>query len=83
MLFNIVGVRLDSMVMTISLSHQKVHECQGLIQTWIARKSCEKKELECLVWKFVHASKVVHPGKMFLRNMFGLVTVSNAICQIP
>ena len=64
--------------MTIRLPQSKLTELQQLIQSWVHHWSCTKKELESLVGKLGHASKVVHPGKTFMRRMFELLAGTRA-----
>ena len=52
----------------------KLRDLQELIQQWIGRKTCERRELESLVGKLAHAAKVVKPGKRFMLRMFELMT---------
>ena len=68
-----LGFEVDSLAMTIHLSQLKLTELQQLIQSWVHRRSCTKKELESRVGKLGHASKVLHPGKPFMRRMFELL----------
>ena len=59
--------------MVIRVPSKKLTELQQLISSWIGRKKCTRKELESLVGKLGHASRVVPPGKTFLRRMFELL----------
>ena len=68
-----LGFELDSSSMVIRVPSKKLTELQQLIGSWIGRKRCTRKELESLVGKLGHASRVVPPGKTFLRRMFELL----------
>ena len=60
--------------MEIRLPDSKLRELQHLINEWQDRKSSTKKELESLVGKLAFATRVVRPGKTFLRRMFELLS---------
>ena len=62
-----LGLELDSDAMVIRLPEGKLMELKALVQQWLGRKSCKRKDLESLVGKLGHACKVVQPGKTFLR----------------
>ena len=47
---------------------------KNLPRQWQGKKSSTKKELESLVGKLAFASRVVKPGKTFLRRMFELLS---------
>ena len=68
-----LGFELDSQDMEVRLSLAKLRELQTIIHQWVGRKSCERRELESLIGKLAHASKVVKPGKTFVRRMFELL----------
>lgn len=68
-----LGFELDSEAMEIRLPQPKLAELRELIQSWLGRKSCTKKELQSLVGKLSHASRVIQPGKTFMRRMFELL----------
>ena len=46
-----------------------------MITEWLDRRSCTRRELESLVGSLGHASRVVQPGKTFLRRMFELLSI--------
>ena len=71
-----LGFELDSRSMVIRLPAVKLAELQKLIQDWQDKKSSTKKELESLAGKLTFASRVVRPGKTFLRRMFELISVA-------
>lgn len=68
-----LGFELDSQAMEVRLPPVKLRELQALIHSWVGKKSCERRKLESLVGKLAHASKVVKPGKTFMRRMFELL----------
>ena len=68
-----LGFELDSSTLEIRLPQAKLREIPRLISTWVGRKSCSRKELESLVGQLGHASRVVAPGKTFMRQLFELL----------
>ncbi len=65
-----VGIELDSVSMTISLSREKLERLRAMIQEWESKKSCStKRELLSLIGYMQHACRVIRPGRSFLRRM--------------
>ena len=69
-----LGFQLDSNRMEVRLPHPKLVELLELLQSWVGRRTCRRRELESLVGKLAHASTVVKPGRTFLRRMFELLS---------
>ena len=65
-----LGFKLDSVRNEIRLPWEKLEDIRKEIQEWIGKKSCRKKELESLIGRLNHASRVVKPGKTFMRRLF-------------
>jgi hypothetical protein len=63
---------IDTMAMEIRLPEEKLCHLRSLLQAWISRKACTKRELLLLVRSLQHASAVVKPGRVFLRRMIDL-----------
>ena len=54
--------------MQIRLLDRKLVKVKLLVNQWLEqRKACRKRELQSLVGVLQHASKVVRPGRTFLR----------------
>ena len=68
-----LGFEIDSVLLELRLPKDKLHNLQVATSAWAGRRSCRKKELESLVGKLAHASRVVPPGKTFLQGFFELV----------
>ena len=69
-----LGFELDSIRGEIRLSGQELTEIRSEVHWWLDRKSCTKRELESLVGRLSHASRVVKPGKTFMRHLFEALT---------
>ena len=67
---------LDTSVRDPSPRPKTLGILQSLLQDWLHKRSCIKRELKSLVGKRAHASAVVPPGKTFMRRMFELLRVA-------
>lgn len=65
-----LGFELDSRRNEIRVPSQKMEDIRKEVASWTGKKSCRKKELESLVGRLGHASRVVKPGKTFMRRLF-------------
>ena len=65
-----LGFEVDSLQEEIRIPAKKLDDIRKELQGWIGRKSCRRKDLESLVGRLCHASKVVKPGKTFMRRLF-------------
>ena len=65
-----LGFELDSLQEEIRIPDKKLDDIRRELQGWIGRKSCRRKDLESLVGRLYHASRVVKPGKTFMRHLF-------------
>ena len=69
----VLGIELDSVNQVARLPAEKLLALQGLIRSWLPRKCCNRCELESLIGHLHHATKVVWPGRTFLRRMIDLL----------
>ena len=65
-----LGFELDSLREEIRIPNRKLEDIKEELERWIGRKSCQKTDLESLVGRLCHASRVVKPGKTFMRRLF-------------
>ena len=68
-----LGIELDSDRMVLRLPQEKLSELHILLARWRSWRYCQIGDLRSLVGKLQHASKVVRPGRTFLRRMFELL----------
>jgi len=61
---------LDSLREEIRIPGQKLDDIKKELVEWIGRKSCQRKDLESLVGRLCNTSRVVKPGKTFMRHLF-------------
>ena len=69
-----LGIEIDSMRMSLRLPDDKLGDISNLIQTWLGKKKCTKRELLSLIGKLSFASKVIPSGRLFLRRLIDLST---------
>ena len=65
-----LGFELNSLHNEIRVPEQKMEDIKREVAGWIGKRSCQKKELESLVSRLGHASRVVQPGKTLMRRLF-------------
>ena len=68
-----LGIELNTKEMSLRLPAEKLLELRMLVASWLGMRFCTVKELESLVGKLQHASKVIRPGRTFMRRMFELL----------
>ena len=72
-----LGIMIDTAAYQLSLPQEKVQRLQELLVTWVGRRSCTRKELESLLGHLSHAATVIRPGRVFLRHLFSLLSVTS------
>ena len=68
-----LGIELNTEQMIRRLPPKKLKELKELVGEWLPKKACRISDLQSLAGKLQHASKVVRPGRTFLRRMFELL----------
>ena len=69
-----LGLLIDTIRMEISLPGDKLSRLKLLLESWLGRKSCSKHQLQSLIGHLHHASKVIKPGRPFIRQMIDLAS---------
>ena len=69
-----LGILLDSTTMQASITSERKSEILMAITKLNGRRTCTKRELLSLIGKLAFASKVVPPGRIFLRRLIDLST---------
>ena len=67
-----LGIELDSSKLELRLPGEKLIRLSRTVQEWQTKRSCTKKELLSLIGQLQHATRVVKPGRPFLRRMIDL-----------
>ena len=60
------------------LPHNKLTRLQVAIHQWVRKRKCTLKELESFLGHLSHAATVVPQGRVFLRQLFSLLSLSQA-----
>ena len=69
----VLGIKFDAVHLEMRLPREKLLDIQQMIQSWLGRPTCRKKEMESIVGKLSHASKVIQPGKTFLCQLIEVI----------
>ena len=69
-----LGIEINSEDMSMSIPDKKFQDIIVLLPSWKERKKCTKRELLSLIGVLGYASKVVQPGRMFVRRLIDLST---------
>ena len=62
----ILGILIDAVTQELRLFMKKLEWIQDLVQTWLEKKRCTKRELLLVVGQVQHAATVVKPGRTFV-----------------
>ncbi len=69
-----LGIELDSAQLELRLPFEKLQRLSETVTEWQHKRSCTKKELLSLIGLLQHATRIVKPGRPFLRRMIDLST---------
>ena len=67
-----LGIEIDSVLRELRLPLEKLERIQELLQSWLLKKRCIKRELLSIAGQLQHAATVVRPGGTFIRRLFDL-----------
>ena len=68
-----LGIEPDTEQMVLRPPSKKLIELRALLTQWQSRTYCRTRDIKSLVDKLQHASKVIRPGRTFLRCRFDLL----------
>ena len=74
-----LGIEIDTGHMVLRLPRDKLVRLQQLIASWISRKAATKRDLLSLIGELSHATKVVLPGRAFLRQLIDLAASRSSL----
>ena len=74
-----LGIEIDTINMTIRLPAEKLSQVKEVLRLWGDRNKCTKRELLSLIGLLAFASKVVKPGRTFLRRLIDLSTTVSSL----
>jgi hypothetical protein len=69
-----LGIIIDSDRMELRMSEDRLNDIITELKRWDSKKSGTKRELLSLLGKLVFLSRVIQPGRTFLRRLFELST---------
>ena len=69
----VLGIKLDSLTLQARLPKDKFDCITSLLDDWLPKKHCKRKELESFIGHLHHACKVVPQGRTFLCQMINLL----------
>ena len=65
-----LGITLDTVQMEARLPPEKLDRARKTIALWLSKKKATKRAILSLVGTLQHATKIVRPGRTFLRRMY-------------
>ena len=69
-----LGILIDAGAQMMMLPNEKLCKLKDLLQTWLGKVLCTKRESLSLIGPLSFASKFVRPGRIFLRRLIDLAT---------
>ena len=70
---DVLGVELDTVNMTISVTRERLEETKILLESWMKKRYASKKELQSLIGKLCFITKCVRQSRIFLNRMLNLL----------
>ena len=71
-----LGIEFDTTNMVLRLPDMKLKQLREIVAQWRGKKTCRKRDLQSIIGSLSHASKVVRPGRTFLRRLIDLLAVA-------
>ena len=70
-----LGFELDTEALEVRLPQPKLQRTRTLVQEWLRRRVCKKRDMESLLGHLQHAASVVCPGRTFVRRVIELLSM--------
>lgn len=67
-----LGIVLDTNLMQARISEERLHDVLAELESWTHRRSATKRQILSLIGKLTFVSRVVRPGRTFVRRMIAL-----------
>ena len=77
------GIWFDSNKVTVSIDNDRLEELRQLIDGWLARDKCSRKQLESLLGKLKFAASCVRPGRVFTMRLLSDLRNAPKTGQFP
>ena len=74
-----LGIEIDTVAGVARLPAEKLEKAKRLIREWGVRKKAKKRQLLELIGYLSYASKVVKPGRTFVRRLIDLSTTVSSL----
>jgi hypothetical protein len=71
-----LGVLVDTLNMTLSVTPERLSELRILIKDWLAMLAATRKQLQSLVGKLSFVAACVRPGRTFLARLFSVMRIT-------
>ena len=72
-----LGIVIDTDLMQARISSDRLNDVLSELETWKSRHTATKRQILSLIGKLTFVSRVVRPGRTFVRRMISLA------CQVP
>ena len=69
-LLTFLGITLDTVQMEAHLPPEKLDRMRKTVALWLPKKKATKRDILSLVGLLQHATKIVRPGRTFVRRMY-------------
>ena len=69
-----LGILIDTSDLTMQLPAEKLADLSTLLRDFLNKRKCSKKDLLSLIGKLSFATKIIRPGRIFLRRLIDLST---------
>ena len=73
-----LGIEIDSVAQELRLPPEKLRRLISMLSEWEGRRSATKHQLQSLIGHLSHASKVVKPGRPFMRELIRTMAIPKA-----
>lgn len=72
-----LGIEVDTVAMQLRLPEEKLLCLRAELREAVGRKAMSRRELQSLAGLLQHATKVIRPGRAFLRSIYALQSVGS------
>ena len=67
-----IGIEIDTIAMQLRITQERLDEIMIQLSQWKQRSGCTKREILSLIGKLSFVSRVVRPGRTFVRRLIDL-----------
>lgn len=80
-----LGILFNTLTLTLSIGHDRLQEIGALIQVWMKKSKCSRRELQSLLGKLQFVAACVRPGRVFTMRLLTLLraTPKSGSIDIP